>query len=265
MSDHGKWLASAERIVVKVGSNSVTGKNEGKIEQLVDALATARERGAEVVLVSSGAIATGMPLFDFEQKPTDLDTFQALAAVGQFRLLTRYQKSLERHGIIAGQVLLTLTDIEKQESRDNAKKALERLFELRALPIVNENDTVATTEIRFGDNDRLAAMVAILLQADALVLLSDVDGLYNMPPTNPEAKLIPLVPYGKDLADLEIAGTNTGVGTGGAITKVAAAASCTEAGIAVVITNADNAARTLAGESLGTFFEPNPDIQIVRK
>ena len=264
MSDHGQWLVAAQRIVVKIGSNSVTGKNEGKIDQLVDALANVMERGAEVVLVSSGAIATGMPLFDFDEKPTDLDTFQALAAVGQFRLLSRYQKSLERHGIIAGQVLLTITDIEKQESRDNAKKALERLFQLRALPIVNENDTVATTEIRFGDNDRLAAMVAVLLQADALVLLSDVDGLYDMPPTNPEAKLIPRVSFGMDLANLEIAGTNTGVGTG-AITKVAAAASCTEAGIGVVITNADNVGRTLAGEPLGTFFEPNPDMKIVRK
>ena len=265
MSDHGKWLLEAKRVVVKIGSNSVTGKNEGKIEQLIDALASTMQRGTEVVLVSSGAIATGMPLFDFDEKPTDLDTFQALAAVGQFRLLSKYQKSLERHNIVAGQVLLTLTDIEKQESRDNAKRALERLFQLGALPIVNENDTVATTEIRFGDNDRLAGMVAVLLNADALVLLSDVDGLYDMPPTNPEAKFIQRVAYGMDLSKLEIAGTNTGVGTGGAITKVAAASSCTEAGIGVVITNADNVVRTLQGESLGTFFEPNPQIKIVRK
>lgn len=265
MSDQGKRLLEAKRVIVKIGSNSVTGKNEGKIDHLIDALAQTMRRGAEVVLVSSGAIATGMPLFDFEEKPTDLDTFQALAAVGQFRLLSKYQKSLERHNIVAGQVLLTLTDIEKQESRENAKRALERLFQLGALPIVNENDTVATTEIRFGDNDRLAAMVAILLDADALVLLSDVDGLYDMPPTNPEAKLISHVPFGMDLGGLEIAGTNTGVGTGGAITKVAAAKSCTEAGIAVVITNADNVVETLAGGYLGTFFEPNPQIKIERK
>ena len=265
MSDQGRRLLEAKRVVVKIGSNSVTGKNEGKIDQLVDALASTMVRGVEVVLVSSGAIATGMPLFDFEEKPTDLDTFQALAAVGQFRLLSKYQKSLERHGIVAGQVLLTITDIEKEESRENAKRALERLFQLGALPIVNENDTVATTEIRFGDNDRLAAMVAILLDADALVLLSDVDGLYDMPPTRPEAKLIQHVPFGMDLAGLEIAGTNTGVGTGGAITKVAAAKSCTESGISVFITNADNVIETLAGESAGTLFEPNPQIKIVRK
>lgn len=265
MSDQGNFLLEAKRIVVKIGSNSVTGKNEGKIDQLVDALASTIKRGAQVLLVSSGAIATGMPLFDFAEKPTDLDTFQALAAVGQFRLVSRYQKSLERHNIVAGQVLLTLTDIEKQESRENARKALERLFELHALPIVNENDTVATTEIRFGDNDRLASMVATLIEADVLVLLSDVDGLYDMPPTNPQAKLIPTVKFGSDLSDLEIAGTNTGVGTGGAITKVAAAKTCTKEGIAVVITNADNVAKTLSGQSLGTFFEPNPQIKISRK
>jgi glutamate 5-kinase len=258
MPEQANWLFGAKRIVVKIGSNSVTGDNENKIDNLVDGLAAAMERGTEVLLVSSGAIATGMPLFDFEKKPTDLDTFQALAAVGQFRLVSRYQKSLERFSIIAGQVLLTVPDIENQESRENAKKALERLFELKALPIVNENDTVATTEIRFGDNDHLAAMVSILIDADALVLLSDVDGIYDTPPTNPVAKLISVVPFDMDMSKLEIGGTNTGVGTGGAITKVAAARECTEAGIRVIVTNADNVASVLSGSNSGTFFEPNP-------
>jgi glutamate 5-kinase len=258
MSEQDNWLTGAKRIVVKIGSNSVTGVNEGKIDNLVDSLAKAIGRGTQVVLVSSGAIATGMPLFAFEKKPTDLDTFQALAAVGQFRLVSKYQKSLERFGIIAGQVLLTVPDIENQESRDNARKALARLFELKALPIVNENDTVATTEIRFGDNDHLAAMVSILIGADALVLLSDVDGIYDIPPTRPEAKLISRVPFDMDLTSLEIGGTNTGVGTGGAITKVAAARECTEAGIAVIVTNADNVGLVLSGINSGTFFEPRP-------
>jgi glutamate 5-kinase len=258
MSDHGSWLANAKRVVVKIGSNSVTGVNEDKIDNLVDALASAMKRGTQVVLVSSGAIATGMPLFDFEKKPTDLDTFQALAAVGQFRLISKYQKSLERYGIIAGQVLLTLPDIDNDDTRENARKALERLFDLKALPIVNENDTVATTEIRFGDNDHLAAMVSILIDAEALVLLSDVDGIYDMPPTSPDAKLISKVPFDMDLTNFEIGGTNTGVGTGGAITKVAAARECTEAGIGVVVTNANKVGSVLAGESLGSFFEPRP-------
>lgn len=258
MSEKANWLEGAKRVVVKIGSNSVTGVNEDKIDNLVDALAQAMERGTEIVLVSSGAIATGMPLFDFEKKPTDLETFQALAAVGQFRLVSKYQKSLERFGIIAGQVLLTVPDIENHESRDNARKALERLFELKALPIVNENDTVATTEIRFGDNDHLAAMVSTLIGADALVLLSDVDGIYDVPPTNPDAKLISHVPFDMDMSALEIGGTNTGVGTGGAITKVAAARECTEAGIAVIVTNADNVGLVLSGANSGTFFEPKP-------
>jgi glutamate 5-kinase len=258
MSDHGSWLANAKRVVVKIGSNSVTGANEDKIDNLVDALASAMKRGTQVVLVSSGAIATGMPLFDFEKKPTDLDTFQALAAVGQFRLISKYQKSLERYGIIAGQVLLTLPDIDNNDTRENARKALERLFDLKALPIVNENDTVATTEIRFGDNDHLAAMVSILIDADALVLLSDVDGIYDMPPTSPDAKLISKVPFDMDMTNFEIGGTNTGVGTGGAITKVAAARECTEAGIGVVVTNANQVGAVLAGASLGSFFEPRP-------
>jgi glutamate 5-kinase len=256
MPEHGSWLANAKRIVVKIGSNSVTGVNEDKIDDLVDALASAMKRGTEVVLVSSGAIATGMPLFDFDKKPTDLETFQALAAVGQFRLISKYQKSLERYGIIAGQVLLTLPDIDNNDTRENARKALERLFDLRALPIVNENDTVATTEIRFGDNDHLAAMVSILIEADALVLLSDVDGIYDMPPTNPDAKLISKVPFDMDMAAFEIGGTNTGVGTGGAVTKVAAARECTEAGISVIVTNANKIGAVLAGESSGSFFEP---------
>lgn len=258
MQEQSSWLAGAKRIVVKIGSNSVTGANEGKIDNLVDALASTMDKGTQVVLVSSGAIATGMPLFDFDKKPTDLDTFQALAAVGQFRLVSKYQKSLERFGIIAGQVLLTLPDIDNQESRDNARKALERLFALKALPIVNENDTVATTEIRFGDNDHLAAMVSTLIGADALVLLSDVDGIYDIPPTNPDAKLISHVPFDMEMGNLEIGGTNTGVGTGGAITKVAAARECTEAGIAVIVTNAENVGLVLSGTNSGTYFEPRP-------
>jgi glutamate 5-kinase len=254
------WVGNTKRVVVKIGSTSVTGENEGKIDHLVDALANAMKSGTEVVLVSSGAIATGMPLFKFENKPTDLDTFQALAAVGQFRLISKYQKSLERYGIVAGQVLLTVPDIDNEESRSNARKALERLFELKALPIVNENDTVATTEIRFGDNDHLAAMVSILINADALVLLSDVPGIYDMPPTNPDAKLISYVPFDMDFGNLEIGGTNTGVGTGGAITKVAAARRCTEAGIAVVVTHADSVGQVLSGENIGSYFQPRPQI-----
>ena len=250
-------LATAKRVVVKVGSSSISGANENKIELLVDALAKAHARGVEVILVSSGAIATGMPLLGIETKPEDLATSQALASVGQSRLISRYQQSLERFGIVAGQVLLTSGDLEAAETRENAKRAMDKLVSLRVLPIVNENDTVATQEIRFGDNDRLAALVAVLVAADALVLLSDVDALYDMPPTKTGAKRIDTVRFGEDLGNIEIGGSNSTVGTGGAVTKVSAAAVATESGVAVLLTNTDQVSLALDGAEVGTWFEAN--------
>lgn len=248
-------LAHAKRVVVKVGSSSISGANEGKIEHLVDALAAAQGRGVEVILVSSGAIATGMPLLKLTEKPDDLATQQALASVGQSRLISRYQSSLERYNIVAGQVLLTSGDMEEEETRLNAKRAMDKLVSLRVLPIVNENDTVATAEIRFGDNDRLAALVAILVEADALVLLSDVDALYDMPPTKPGARRIETVGYGEDLAGVEVGGSSSAVGTGGAVTKVGAAKLATESGVSVLLTSTDNVSAALEGQPVGTWFE----------
>ena len=248
-------LANAKRVVVKVGSSSISGANEGKIEHLVDALAAAHARGVEVILVSSGAIATGLPLLNLTEKPEDLATQQALASVGQSRLISRYQTSLERFNIIAGQVLLTSGDMEEEETRLNAKRAMDKLVSLRVLPIVNENDTVATAEIRFGDNDRLAALVAVLVEADALVLLSDVDALYDMPPTKPGAKRIDRVAFGADLSEVEVGGSSSAVGTGGAVTKVGAAKLATDSGVSVLLTSTDNVAAALEGQTVGTWFE----------
>ncbi len=248
-------LAHAKRVVVKVGSSSISGANEGKIEHLVDALAAAHGRGVEVILVSSGAIATGLPLLNLDVKPEDLATQQALASVGQSRLISRYQTSLERYSIIAGQVLLTSGDMEEDETRLNAKRAMDKLVSLRVMPIVNENDTVATAEIRFGDNDRLAALVAVLVEADALVLLSDVDALYDMPPTKPGAKRIERVAFGADLSGVEVGGSSSAVGTGGAVTKVGAARLATESGVSVLLTSTDNVSAALEGQAVGTWFE----------
>ena len=250
-------LAKAKRVVVKVGSSSISGANEKKIELLVDALAKSHARGVEVILVSSGAIAPGMPLLGIAEKPEDLATSQALASVGQSRLISRYQQSLERFGILAGQVLLTSGDLETTDTRDNAKRAMDKLVSLRVLPIVNENDTVATQEIRFGDNDRLAALVAVLVEADALILLSDVDALYDMPPTKTGAKRIDTVKFGQNLEDIEIGGSSTNVGTGGAVTKVSAAQIATESGVAVLLTNTDQVSLALDGAEVGTWFEAN--------
>lgn len=264
--DERSQVPTARRIVVKVGSSSISGENAGQIGPLVDALAEAHGRGAQVILVSSGAIATGIPYLALDARPTDLATQQAAAAVGQNVLIYRYQDSLDRYEIVAGQVLLTAGDMENPTHRSNAKRAMERLLDLRILPIVNENDTVATHEIRFGDNDRLAALVALLVEADLLVLLSDVDALYTKPPQEAGAERIAVVGWGDELAGVEIGSTGlSGVGTGGALTKVSAARQAAEQGTAVILTATSLVADALRGEPVGTWFAPAPTTDTVEQ
>jgi glutamate 5-kinase len=253
-------LPGAQRVVVKVGSSSIGGEGAHRIDTIVDALAAASARGTEIVLVSSGAIATALPLLDLAGRPNDLATQQAAAAVGQNVLMWRYQTALDRHGLLAGQVLLTAGDLENPTHRSNARRAMERLLGLRILPIVNENDTVATHEIRFGDNDRLAALVAQLIGADGLVLLSDIACLYTRPPGEPGARAITHVEFGDDLSGYEF-GTVVvnSVGTGGAATKVSAARLAAASGVGVLVTSADLVAEALGGDEIGTWFAPNPD------
>ncbi|WP_454112509.1 glutamate 5-kinase [Microbacterium aurum] len=254
-------LAGARRVVVKVGSSSISGENAHKIQTIVDGLAAAHARGTEVVLVSSGAIATGMPYLSLDERPVDLATQQAAAAVGQNVLIYRYQDALRPFQIVAGQVLLTAGDLENSTHRSNARRAMERLLGLRILPIVNENDTVATHEIRFGDNDRLAAMVAELIGADALVLLSDIEALYTRPPSEPGARPIDTVAHDDDLSGFEFGATVVNsVGTGGAATKASAARLAAASGIGVLVTSADLVDEALSGASIGTWFAPNPAV-----
>ncbi|MDR6690998.1 glutamate 5-kinase [Microbacterium sp. 1154] len=253
-------IPGAARVVVKVGSSSISGDGAHRIDTIVEALSRARGAGTEVVLVSSGAIATALPLLDLEGRPNDLATQQAAAAVGQNVLMWRYQTSLDRFGLLAGQVLLTAGDLENATHRSNARRAMERLLGLGILPIVNENDTVATHEIRFGDNDRLAALVAQLIGADVLVLLSDIETLFTRPPSEPGARPITDVAWGDDLSDFEFgAGVVNGVGTGGAATKASAAKLASTAGVGVLVTSADLVASALSGQAVGTWFAPNPD------
>ena len=253
-------VTGAKRVVVKVGSSSISGANSGQIDPLVDALAALHATGTEVVLVSSGAIATAIPFLKLDGRPTDLATQQAAAAVGQNVLMWRYQTSLDRYSILAGQVLLTAGDLEHATPRSNAARAMERLLGLRILPIVNENDTVATHEIRFGDNDRLAALVSELVHADLLVLLSDVDALYTRPPHLPGARRIDRVAWDDDLAGVELGDVGAaGVGTGGAGTKIAAAKLAAASGTAVLFASTANVADALAGAPTGTWFDPNPE------
>ena len=188
-------ITSARRIVIKVGSSSLTtpdgALDERRLDVLVTALAT-RAKDAEIILVSSGAIAAGLAPLGLHRRPTDLPSQQAAASVGQGRLMAHYAMAFSQFSKTVGQVLLTVEDITRRAHYNNAHKTLVRLLELGVIPIVNENDTVATSEIRFGDNDRLAALVALLIQADALILLSDVEGLFDGPPSA-GARLIPLV------------------------------------------------------------------------
>jgi glutamate 5-kinase len=250
-------IARANRIVVKVGSSSISGANADQIPPLVDALASAHARGAHVVLVSSGAIATGMPFLKLDRRPTDLATQQAAAAVGL--LIYRYQESLRRYDIVAGQVLLTAGDLETPAHRSNAERAMDRLLGLRILPIVNENDTVATHEIRFGDNDRLAALVAELVGADLLLLLSDVDALYTKPPHEPGAERIAEVAFGDELLNVEFGDIGAaGVGSGGAGTKVAAARHAAASGTPVLLTATTLIGDALDGADVGTWFVATP-------
>jgi len=258
-----KEVASARRIVVKVGSSSLTtaagGLDGSRVDALVDALHEAvflaKGPGAQVVLVSSGAIAAGLAPLGLPRRPRDLATQQAAASVGQGLLIARYTQSFARHGHGVGQVLLTADDMTRRGHYRNALQTLGRLLELGFVPIVNENDTVATQEIRFGDNDRLAALAAHLVDADLLVLLSDVDALYDGDPRKPGARRVPDVYGPQDLEKLEIGSSGrAGVGTGGMVTKVEAARIATEAGIPVVLTTAAYASRALSGEPVGTLF-----------
>ncbi len=248
-------IRDAKRIVIKVGSSSITGSNEDQLDLIVDLCVRLME-SKEVVLVSSGAIATASPIIGLTAKPEDLATSQALASIGQARLMSRYEASLSRYRRLPGQVLLTVDNLSDASSAENGLGALNRLVELGVLPIINENDSVATQEIRFGDNDQLAARVAALVGADLLVLFSDIEALYTKPPTQPGAEPIKFVPYESELDGVEIEGTSTGYGTGGALTKVAAARLATAAGTGVILTATKNAADLDAVEHLHTWFEP---------
>jgi glutamate 5-kinase len=261
-------LAGAKRIVVKVGSSSLTsikgGISEKALTALVHALAEKRNSGTEIILVSSGAIAAGLAPLGLAKRPKDLATQQAAASVGQGLLMARYSQAFAAHGVTVSQVLLTADDLMRRTQHSNAYRALDRLLNLGVVPVVNENDTVATHEIRFGDNDRLAALVAHLVRADALVLLSDVDALYDGPPSL-GAKRIPLVTGPADLVGVTIGKAGkAGVGTGGMTTKVEAASIAAGSGIHALVTSTANAAAALAGEDVGTWFAINGNRKPVR-
>jgi len=263
-------IAAASRVVVKVGSSSLTTPDgeiaDGAIAALAAALAARRQAGAQLVLVSSGAIASGLVPLGLSRRPSDLATQQAAASVGQGLLIARYTAAFARHGIRTGQVLLSADDLMRRTHYRNAQRTLDRLLELGVLPVVNENDTVATDEIRFGDNDRLAALVAHVTRAGALILLSDVDGLYDGDPRRGAAQRITEIREQADLDGIRLGrGAKAGQGSqggqnqktqgiGGMATKVDAAMIASAAGIPTVVADAASAAAALAGANTGTYF-----------
>ncbi|MBM6705629.1 glutamate 5-kinase [Bifidobacterium pullorum subsp. saeculare] len=257
-------VAQAQTMVVKVGSSSLTRPSghldAAKLEALVASVAANVLSGARVVLVSSGAIAAGFGPLGFAERPRDVATQQAAASVGQGLLMARYETAFARYGIRVGQILITAEDTIRAAQYRNARRTLERLLDLGVVPIVNENDALASNEIRFGDNDRLSALVANIVRADALVLLTDVDALYTAPPGRPDARRIGYVPdVIATLRDVTVGGSTSGVGTGGMVTKLEAARIAAVSGVPVVLTSAANAGPAMMGDPVGTVFAPVHD------
>lgn len=251
-------LARARRVVVKIGSSSLTDEagrlDPDAVQALADHSTALRERGCEVVIVSSGAIAAALGPLGLAERPADVAQQQAAASVGQALLAAAWSEAFGVHGLITGQVLLTESDVIRAETYTNVRSAIEALLALGAVPVVNENDTTATHEIRFGDNDRLAALVAQLIGADLLVLLTDVDALYTAPPREIGARRIGVVEDPDALEGVTVGAVGSRVGTGGMVTKLAAAQHAATTGTATVLTAADRFGDAAAGQDVGTFF-----------
>ncbi|OBI39982.1 glutamate 5-kinase [Mycobacterium kyorinense] len=261
-------VRGARRVVVKIGTTALTTStgvfDAGRLAGLADAIEARMKAGSDVVIVSSGAIAAGIEPLGLHRRPTDLATKQAAASVGQVALVNSWSAAFARYQRTVGQVLLTAQDISMRVQHTNAQRTLDRLRALHAVAIVNENDTVATNEIRFGDNDRLSALVAHLVGADALVLLSDIDGLYDSDPRKGSASFVAEV---SDPADLDgvVAGQSSHLGTGGMASKVSAATLAADAGVPVLLAAAADAATALGDASVGTVFAARPQRMSARR
>lgn len=267
-------LCGKKRIVIKIGSSSLTHEESGdlnllKIERLVRIISDLKGRGKEVVLVSSGAIAAGRQAFHHQGRPDTLAQKQAFAAIGQARLMMIYQKLFAEYNQVAAQVLLTKDTMVNDSSRYNAQNTFEELLKMGAVPVVNENDTVSTSEIpfvdNFGDNDRLSAVVAALIGADLLILLSDIDGLYSDDPrVNQNARFISFVgEITPELLAMGKEGAGSSVGTGGMAAKLAAARIATDSGSDMVIANAKDVEvihQIMSGEEKGTLFAAHENL-----
>ena len=266
-------LRNAKRLVIKIGSALLVDEDSGRphqawLDALCDDVAAAHARGQEVLIVTSGAVAIGRGPLGMKGRKLRLEEKQAAAATGQSRLTQAYQSSLDRHGITVAQVLVTLDDTESRRRYINARNTLDTLLRLRAVPVINENDSVATAELRFGDNDRLAARVAQMISADACVLLSDIDGLYTADPrANPTATLVPEVREITSEIESMAGVTTTGFGSGGMVTKIMAAKICVGAGCRMAIAPGKpmHPLKVLEDGGRSTWFVPTAEPRAARK
>ncbi|KWX24231.1 gamma-glutamyl kinase [Mycolicibacterium wolinskyi] len=268
MSIHRDAVRTARSVVVKIGTTALTTPSgvfdANRLASLVEAIEGRMKAGSDVVIVSSGAIAAGIEPLRLSKRPADLATKQAAASVGQVALVNAWSSAFAAYNRTVGQVLLTAHDISMRVQHNNAQRTLDRLRALHAVAIVNENDTVATNEIRFGDNDRLSALVAHLVGADALILLSDIDGLYDSDPRKGNARFIPEVAAQGDL-DGVVAGRGSHLGTGGMASKLSSALLAADAGVPVLLAAAADAAAALDDASVGTVFAPRPERMSARR
>jgi glutamate 5-kinase len=263
MSDRKLQFERARRVVVKVGSNVLTarqGLNIPVMRSIAGQISRLMEAGREVILVSSGAMASGLKKIGLERRPDGLPQRQAVAAVGQAGLIMEYEKAFERHRLKAAQILLTSEDLSSRKRYLNARNTLNTLLDWKIVPIINENDTVSVEEIKLGDNDNLAAMITLLMDADLLVILSDIDGLFTRDPrTEPDAELIPVVGVITKSTE-KAAGSIPGpLGTGGMMSKINAARKVNSAGVPMVVAKGDKPdilVRLFDGEAHGTYFVP---------
>lgn len=265
-------ITQAKRIVIKIGSalltNDGAGLNKSGISNWVDQIAELKQKGIEVVLVSSGSVAEGMTRLGWKVRPTALHELQAAAAVGQMGLVQCYESNFSRHHYLTAQILLTHADLSNRTRYLNARSALRALIDLNAVPIINENDTVITDEIRFGDNDTLGALVANLVEADALIILTDQDGLYTADPRHDKNATLIESARAEDPAIQAMAGDGGALGRGGMVTKVRAARLAARSGASSVIVGGriDNVlTRLFEGEVLGTLLTSDQEPMAARK
>ena len=264
MADRAKYLKNIKRVVIKIGSSSITSLKGGldiaNMKKLTSEASSLAAKGIEVIIVTSGAIAAGLKSLNILKKPEDITQLQAAASIGQVELMRIYSGLFSKNNLKIGQILLTTEDTTRREQYLNIKNTIKNLMSLNIIPIINENDSVATDEIKFGDNDELAALVSVLAEADLLIILSDIDGMYDKDPrVSSDAVLIPdIKKIDKDIEDAA-GGVGTTIGSGGMVSKIKAAKICSFSGIGMIIANSrekEVLEKIISAKNIGTFFYP---------